>query len=95
MSGSSNSRYQIVVGVCLIRGGSAWSGGVPPWPGGSPCPGGWGDLPGLGGLPGPSGVCLVPGGFLPGRGRGGGFSLSGGGFSLPGEPPYEQNHRHV
>ena len=50
-------------GVCLVPGGSAWSGGESAWS--------QGGLPGLGGVVSAwswAGVCLVPGGGLPGRG---------------------------
>ena len=98
-------------GVCLFRGVSGWSGGgllggggggVSAWSGGVCLLQGGLPAPGVclvwGGLPGPGGSALVclPGGSawsqggLPGLG---GFSLPEGG--LPGDPPCEQNHRHM
>ena len=66
-------------GVCLVQGGSPWSGGVLPGPRGVP-PAGWGLL-GPGGSAWSGGFSLVRGGS-PWSGEGG-------------DPPCGQNHRHV
>ena len=70
-------------GVCLVWGGSPWSGGVLLGPGGFSLVRG-GVLLGPGGSPwSRGGFSLVPGGV----------SLVRGGFS--GDPPCGQNHRHL